>query len=134
MNFRLLKKQSYYEQLNLNLIYFSNNLFACFRMFSPGKRKRVLPEWMTTPEKKDCSSEKKSSDKQKSIKNFFRPQENIVIKSADIDVFDFDESGSGGEINGASDYDMIERNNKSKVFIMSPAELEEVARLVLEQN
>ena len=95
-------------------------------MFSPGKKKRVLPIWMTSPEKKDRGSEKKSSDKQKSIKNFFRPQENIVNKSFETDAFDFDDNGSKS--------DMITGEDKSTVFIMSPAELEEVARLVLEQN
>jgi len=131
MNFRLQKKQSYYEQLNWKLItYFSNNLIACFRMFSPGKKKRVLPEWMTSPEKKECANEKA----QKSIKNFFGPQENIVNKSVDIDDFDFDESRSGSEINDTTNFDTLESYNKPTVFIMSPAELEEVARLVLEQN
>ena len=95
-------------------------------MFSPGKKKRVLPIWMTSPEKKDRGSEKKSSDKQKSIKNFFRPQENIVNKSFETDAFDFDDNGS--------ESDMITGEDKSTVFIMSPSELEEVARLVLEQN
>ena len=64
-------------------------------MFSPGKKKRVLPEWMTSPEQKECANKKI----QKSIKNFFCPQENIVNKSVEMDDFDFDESRSGSEIN-----------------------------------
>ena len=89
---------------------------------------------MTSPEKKDRGSEKKSSDKQKSIKNFFRPQENIVNKSFETDAFDFDDNGTESEVGNSANCDMITGEDKSTVFIMSPAELEEVAKLVLEHN
>jgi len=96
-------------------------------MLGTGKKKRVLPEWMRSP-LKDNSSEKISAKKQRSIKNFFDPKESPK-KSVDIDVFDF---GIGCE-SETKDSDM-KYNDKPTLFIMSPAELEEVAKLILNQN
>jgi len=98
-------------------------------MLATGKKKRVLPEWMLSPGK-EVRSAKKSCDKLKSIKDFFSPQEKEVKKTLDFDVFDF---GDGSENKTREKID-DKYSDKPTVFIMSPAELEEVARLVLEQN
>ena len=97
-------------------------------MFSTAKKKRILPEWMMSP-KKESASARKGSEKKKSIKDFFSPQEQVAKKSLDFDVFDF---GEGSE--NRSDIKDDKYSDKPTLFIMSPAELEEVARLVLELN
>jgi len=93
------------------------------------KKKRLLPEWMGSPDKN--ASARKSGKKTKSIRDFLNPKEKVVSKPLNIDVFDFCDFEVKSEIDPGV---KGEQNNtiKPTVYIMSPAELEEVARMVLD--
>jgi len=109
-------------------------------MSSTARKKRILPEWMISPGKESDGSasvggslEKRKSDK--SIKDFFNPRDRVVNKSLNLDVFDFD-IGNGSD--DKSDKKIVNDDKYSDdlptVYIMSPAELEQIARQVLAQN
>lgn len=102
-------------------------------MLTTARKKRVLPQWMLSPGK-EGESERKSSEKRKSIKDFFEPQKKAVKNSLNFDVFDFDIKGSENESDEKTVSDDKYGDDKLTVYIMSPAELEEIARLVLDQN
>lgn len=97
------------------------------------KKKRILPDWMTSPCKETGSKGKKSIDNSREsnkITDFFKLQQNktYTTKQSDADLFDFQ------DISDNLEDDSILASDTEIVYIMSPAELEEIARLVLLEN
>ena len=97
------------------------------------KKKRILPDWMTSPCKETSSTRKKCIDNSREsnkITDFFKLQQNKTYtnKQRDAELFDFQ------NISENLEDESILVSDKEIVYIMSPAELEEIARLVLLEN